>query len=269
MRLLRRLGELLAMNRKNRAAQPGRVSAFDARLPGEPAAYRPERQSRLSRLRRLPGVGEQRRGDGGDAPGGYPQGPIVPMRLEPDVVLADWWARRDEPWIQLCTAGPSGFDRYARLFHAPADTAEDDVPSFEGILPAGLLRRLLVVLARHTQSPDDCFFALWDGYGDLPAALASQPRVRIPNRDYLLFRGRLEEARAWPSTGDGSGPFAGTSPNLVWPHDRSWFVATDIDQPWTAIGGTAALIDDVLADPALDAEPFVPSGHPTYWRKPQ
>jgi hypothetical protein len=32
----------------------------------------------------------------------------------------------------------------------------------------------------------------------------------------------------------------------MWPADHAWFVATEIDHPWTGIGGSEALIQDLL-----------------------
>jgi hypothetical protein len=37
------------------------------------------------------------------------------LRFEPDSSLADWFARRDEPWGDLGTMGPAGFESYARV----------------------------------------------------------------------------------------------------------------------------------------------------------
>jgi hypothetical protein len=48
------------------------------------------------------------------------------------------------------------------------------------------------------------------------------------------------------------------SPNLWWPDDRAWCVATEIDLAWTYVGGPAALISDVLANPRLEAQPASP-----------
>jgi len=45
------------------------------------------------------------------------------------------------------------------------------------------------------------------------------------------------------------------SPNLWWPDDRAWFVATDIDYAWTYIGGSTELIDQLLADDRLEVLP--------------
>ena len=58
----------------------------------------------------------------------------------------------------------------------------------------------------------------------------------------------------------------GDSPNLMWPADHAWFVATEIDLPWTGIGGSADLVDDLLAEGSLDVERVEPGAHPGYWR---
>ena len=77
-------------------------------------------------------------------------------------------------------------------------------------------------------------------------------RVRLPGRDYLLRRGPIEAASAL-SSGHRSAPEV--SPNLWWPDDRAWFVATEIDYMWTYVGGPQEVIDAVLADPRLEALP--------------
>jgi len=48
------------------------------------------------------------------------------------------------------------------------------------------------------------------------------------------------------------------SPNLLWPVDRSWCVATEIDFDSTLVGGSAELIAAVLANPDLEAFPVRP-----------
>ena len=69
--------------------------------------------------------------------------------------------------------------------------------------------------------------------------------LRLPSREYLLYRGVLERVPGWM---DG--------PNLWWPDDRSWCVASEIDLPWTYVGGSKALIEEVLADERLGAKPL-------------
>ncbi len=89
-----------------------------------------------------------------------------------------------------------------------------------------------------------------------PEVLAAE-RLTLPGRSYLLFRGALadvvtvlEPDGPWSCPGIGSW---GQSPNLLWPTDRSWCLATEIDLDSTVIGGPARVIDAVLAHPALEA----------------
>ena len=42
-------------------------------------------------------------------------------------------------------------------------------------------------------------------------------------------------------------------PNLWWPDDRAWCVASEIDFPYTYVGGSNQLIEEILADPLLEA----------------
>jgi hypothetical protein len=87
------------------------------------------------------------------------------------------------------------------------------------------------------------------------------PWLELPGREYVLLEGDLaelgEESWVWSS---GLGwhrsavlPGAGLTPNLLWPADRSWCVATEIDFDSTLVGGSRALVDAVIADLALDA----------------
>lgn len=225
----------------------------------------------------------------------------VTLRHEPDISQASWFAARAEPWTQLCSIGRSGFERYARLFHPVSPgtdaTNQEELADLEGDLPQAELRLLTTVLARHTSTPEDCFFALWDGYGELrggaavgflqlsrsrglrgagtPPAITpafspevmSAPRVQIPARSYLLFRGVLDDAGTWGAADVLPGrPRRINSPNLMWPSDHAWFVASEIDLPWTGIGGTAALLDDLLSTEGLDVQATELSDRLPYWR---
>jgi hypothetical protein len=55
------------------------------------------------------------------------------------------------------------------------------------------------------------------------------------------------------SVGQGAGWEDG--PNLWWPDDRSWCVASEIDFPYTYVGGSSKLIEEILAHPLLEALP--------------
>ena len=93
------------------------------------------------------------------------------------------------------------------------------------------------------------------------------PRVSIPARDYLLFRGPLSQAGQWGAAELRPGhPRLLNSPNLMWPADHSWFVASEIDLPWTGVGGSAQLIQDLMADKGLDVERVEPAADLPNWR---
>ncbi len=48
-------------------------------------------------------------------------------------------------------------------------------------------------------------------------------------------------------------------PQWWWPEDRQWFAATEIDFPWSYVGGSADLIDSLLGHPDLEAVRVRPS----------
>lgn len=145
----------------------------------------------------------------------------------------------------------------------------------QGDLEPESLAALLHVLARHTASVQQCWFGVWEGCGWLPggtrvtfvaapdgplppapadrhlAAIDYDARVELPQRNYLLFSGPLNAAL---EIGDWPTPewFLPHLPNLMWPDDVSWCVATEIDLFCTYVGGSRALIDDLLADERLE-----------------
>jgi hypothetical protein len=144
-----------------------------------------------------------------------------------------------------------------------------------GNLAPVALGPLLDVLAPAT-GDQDCFHALWEGWGwvdgtgvrivsstddgqvtaappraGIAADVRALPRLRLPGRDHLLFRGPLRAAL-------DPGWFEPQSPSLLWPADRSWCVGTEIDFDSTLVGGSADLVEAVLAAPGLDSWPVGP-----------
>jgi hypothetical protein len=130
---------------------------------------------------------------------------------------------------------------------------------------------LAQLLGPATSTPERCLFCLWDGYGwergtslltrhgeapvrlpgPIPERVLTGPRVRLPRRDYLLYTGPVEAVIATALLGERHRQAA----NVWWPADRAWCVASEIDLAWTYVGGTAAAIDRLLADPRLEAVP--------------
>ncbi|MEU3626615.1 hypothetical protein [Amycolatopsis coloradensis] len=74
------------------------------------------------------------------------------------------------------------------------------------------------------------------------------PRLRHPGREYLMFAGPLASAKklGWRPRPNW---FEAQSPNLFWPDDRAWCVATEIDFDSTLVAGEEALIDALLKAP--------------------
>jgi hypothetical protein len=135
---------------------------------------------------------------------------------------------------------------------------------------AGLLRGW-------TATPAQCWFCVWDGYDwagtllappgetgarlpdPVPAAARNGPRVRLPYRDYLLYAGPAEAVTALaPLSGMGQ------TPNLWWPADRAWCVGTEIDLPWTYVGGPAGLVESILDAEDIEALPAEPGDSLTH-----
>jgi hypothetical protein len=187
------------------------------------------------------------------------------------------------PWSDV--AALSGKTVHSEMqFHAIAPPATDPEPRvFEprlGALSKGQAEALVLLLSKHTATPSSCWLCLWDGYGYLhPGGMApfvaarppfarlrvgirrlqlrmsmprlprpEGPRVRLPGRDYLLFHAPVAAALGWD---DG--------PNLWWPEDRAWCVASEIDFPYTYVGGPQSLIDAIVGSPDIEALAATPA----------
>ena len=205
----------------------------------------------------------------------------MPLAVCSDLSPADWIVASDIPWPRLVTIGPSGFAAYARVRFIP-DPIREDQRETEADLDASpdevdQWRSLLGLLATSTADPDNCYFGLWDGWG-FPEPARRWPTfgvprgARLPARSYFLFHGSLSEAEIW---GGGAPANAGIwglpefsrggAPAFVWPSDRTWCIAADIDPHWAAIGGSVPLIDRVIGDLRLDAVEADPADkQPTY-----
>ncbi|WP_327002680.1 hypothetical protein OHA72_47485 [Dactylosporangium sp. NBC_01737] len=182
------------------------------------------------------------------------------MQWSEDVAAARWIVERLHPFAQdVGSLVPEAFAAYARIRHPEAGTL--DRPQLDA---------LLEVLPRHAPEPGSCWFAIWDGYAWLhgppamtaltrdgsadPPAWITPPlaRIQMPSRSFALYRGGLDAARAlWDVSWE-------QSPNLWWPDDRSWCVATEIDLTSTYLGGSAALVRDLLDDRRINAQPARP-----------
>ena len=200
-----------------------------------------------------------------------------------DVSPAAWIGPRLHPFAQdIGSVIPQGFAAYARLFHPvevddsrrerwsdvaarnrrivhsemqfhmiAAPRGETPPRPSTGTLQAEQRRILVEHLRRETTTPDACWFAMWEGFGGLDDG-GIRERVELPNRKYLLYGGTIDRALESPMD---PLPFD-QSPNLWWPEDRGWFVATEIDFDSTFVGGDDRLIAALVTDKRLEALPI-------------
>lgn len=124
-----------------------------------------------------------------------------------------------------------------------------------GTLSLPIIGALLPHLRPATTTPNECYFAIWEGFGDSAVPPSLTPKLELPGRAYHVFSGPLAAALTsfdvmqfhYPSL------TRHMSANLWWPADHAWCVATEIDFAWTFVGASRACIDAVLADPRLEA----------------
>ena len=209
---------------------------------------------------------------------------------------------KDEPvtWAEVAARSGGRMHRLVQ-FHAiartnPLDTGSPSPfgvdPPENGNLPPHLLTVLCDVLAEHTSTQESCWFCLWDGYGwihgspaasvivftppgdtsgnagehsvppGLPVEVLQGPKVSLPHREYFLFSGPLHAAGelGW-TTPWGFDP---QSPNLFWPQDHAWCIATEIDLFCTLVAGPEQLAEALVADQRLEAWRVFPDD-PVTW----
>jgi hypothetical protein len=139
-------------------------------------------------------------------------------------------------------------------------TGEMDVEELDG---------LCKILMVHTNDPEHCYFGLCTIQGWLDSFSSDElgPLLRLPmGRDYIVLSGPLwavsQITRACvkhPSDGLYAPEEARNRdllrdvPNLIWPSDHSWFVASEVDFDSTLLGGDIKLVEAILNSPELEA----------------
>jgi hypothetical protein len=178
-------------------------------------------------------------------------------------------------WGTVGALVPNQYDVVVRV-HAPAPNPGDWWSEY---------RDLYAILGsigeRHTSSPDRGHFAVWEGHGfdtaathvawrgplddgtrraleqerarlhdddarrngAIRAALAQVPRFDMLHRTYYLLDGPLA---AVARLRDPGSPSEWRNPDLFWPDDRRWFVATDVDFWSLYVGGDSDFITELV-----------------------
>jgi hypothetical protein len=189
-----------------------------------------------------------------------PVGAIVPTGFEDYVRLFHPAYRMSGdvdipvPWSRIASLagieleGDTAWQDIVRQESERANPVWSDLPR-QGTFLSGQTKPLIEILTRHTQTPGDCQFAIWDGYGglDYDGRWPGAHRLELPGRGYVVLRGPVEAA----SFSFDDLPIW-QSPNLWWPRDRSWFVATEIDYSWSYVGGSRECIQQLLGSGDLE-----------------
>lgn len=127
------------------------------------------------------------------------------------------------------------------------------------------LELLAEILAGHSVPSQDIFQAVWDGWGgfepgrhNIPTGAGTTLTVAKGLRKYWVFRGSMAEF-VRPPWFDAEWGHSEQTPNLAWPADRSWCMASEIDFDSTLVGGTAELISAVVHSSGLESLEVTPS----------
>jgi hypothetical protein len=142
-------------------------------------------------------------------------------------------------------------------------------PPQRGSLDRQEATALVSMLRPHTTTPNNCWLAIWDGFSQLTGSasvrvkaehglrawlrrrrtmrreisgLVDAPTVSLPAREYVLYRGAIDVVPRFEHI-----PGHLQTPNMWWPEDRAWFVATEIDFDSTLVACTRACATALLA----------------------
>ena len=218
-----------------------------------------------------------------------------PTSIHPlvDAAPVEWLAERIRPMgrgsnrVLLHSVIPEGFPNYARILH-PAFVPGEDTPirwaevaarnnktvhplmqfgrlsgsddnyahpywaeePFVGKLPEAEAKAIVPILRSFTTTPDRCYLLVWEGYGGIKQSYPPTVTLELPDRKYLSYTGPVDSVLELCVDGNTL-----EGPNLWWPEDRAWIVATEIDFMETYVGGTAQCINQLLNDSGLEAFP--------------
>ena len=125
-------------------------------------------------------------------------------------------------------------------------------PPDEGVMLAPkMLSSLFDILAGGTDRAMGCNCGFWTGY-DVRRSPKSL-RFRSGYETYWLYRTTLGTLADWWVDRDTRLGLTGDTPDMFWPDNESWFIATPFNAQSTYIGGDPRLIGEILAADDLEA----------------
>lgn len=190
---------------------------------------------------------------------------------------AAWIAGRcGGAWGTVGSLVPNDYATVLRVY-PPDDDPDDWWEAYRR-----LFGTIATIGARHTSTPGAAWFAVWEGHGFASAtrmyvwsehidlddeaaaeieaerarwlrederrraevrdALSSMPRFDLPDRSHYLLTGGVDAVTELREPGF---PERFQRPDLFWPDDRRWFVATDVDFWSLYVGGDRDLVDEL------------------------
>lgn len=141
-------------------------------------------------------------------------------------------------------------------------------PPATGEMWPPLLRIVAHLLAEYTATPGLCYFGLDTTHGDARGPDSQASLFWLGRQSFTILTGRVRDAPAlglWETGGmqwaidtarnsaSESPRFRLQAPNLMWPDDQSWFLATGYESNSTLLGGAHELLDACMRTPHLDA----------------
>ncbi len=133
------------------------------------------------------------------------------------------------------------------------------------------LDALCAFLVDQTGTPESVYFGMSTIHGGVIEEWPDAPQHEQTHRQWVILKGplavidRIElssrhgfsfvfypKGQEPPPDHEPFERFHRESPSLIWPEDRAWFVASEVDFDSTLIGGSRALIDALLASPDLE-----------------
>jgi hypothetical protein len=143
----------------------------------------------------------------------------------------------------------------SRVFFTAGDESFDDDPRHVEFLSHAARDSFNDVFKKPSWQP-----------GILSDEISHGPRLSLPNRDHVLFRGGVSELAVldwdlrvpWRDRELEDHGFAPSAhcPSLVWPADRAWALVTEVDYDSTIVGGSSELVRALVSDPRLEALPI-------------
>jgi hypothetical protein len=227
----------------------------------------------LAQWNRIVGAREVEGEDGPRDAAGWRYSEPIQGSLDPDLVaaaaaiLAEHTGTPDDGFVALWEGwgglvGAMGYGP-SRMFITTNDDSSAYDPRHTELLSHAARDRFNDVFKKPSWQP-----------GILSDEISRGPRLSLPNRDHVLFRGGVSELAApdwelhvpWRDREfeDHGFPPSAHCPSLTWPDDRAWVLVTEVDYDSTIVGGSSELVRALVADPRLEALP-IPEGADLTW----